>query len=462
MTDLYDSQQHPLRLGKRIGGGGEADIYLVDGEPTRVAKCYKPGPRRGYNRKLAWMIAHPPDDPTRASGHISIAWPTDLLYSRKGRLVGYLMPYIKNTVSVLKVYNPRERARTLPAFNWRYLHRTARNLAAAIHTLHRHDYVVGDLNESNVLVTPTALVTLIDTDSFQVIEQQSPQLIVYPCPVGKPEYTPPELQGVSFQQVLRKPEHDNFSLGVLIFQLLMDGNHPFRGRWRGRGDPPTIEDKIRQGWFPYSTPSGYPIAPPPNIPSLDRLHPRIAALMQRCFVDGHKDLRQRPTAKEWEQALEEAEHTLVECTNGHVYAGHLSKCPHCGMGRKVQGVSRQSSRLAPKLPYRSPPPGPMPGTPQTNPLSAAAPSAPTSAPPIQTVTCPTCGANQPTGTRWCMRCGAPFVAITCPACRTVNPPGNVYCQNCGRQLTPDRTCPYCKQGTAQGLRFCIHCGQPVI
>ena len=34
---------------------------------------------------------------------------------------------------------------------------------------HVRGYVVGDVNESNILVTPTALVTLgMDTDSFQV------------------------------------------------------------------------------------------------------------------------------------------------------------------------------------------------------------------------------------------------------------------------------------------------------
>ena len=59
----------------------------------------------------------------------------------------------------------------LPSFNRRYLHRTARNLAAALRALHESDYVIGDLNESNVMVTPSALVTVIDADSFQVLRR---------------------------------------------------------------------------------------------------------------------------------------------------------------------------------------------------------------------------------------------------------------------------------------------------
>ena len=44
---------------------------------------------------------------------------------------------------------------------------------------------MGDLNESNVLVTPTALVAVIDCDSFQVQAVRGGRVVTYPCPVGK-------------------------------------------------------------------------------------------------------------------------------------------------------------------------------------------------------------------------------------------------------------------------------------
>jgi alkylation response protein AidB-like acyl-CoA dehydrogenase len=49
------------------------------------------------------------------------------------------------------------------------------------------DYVVGDLNESNVWVMPTAMITLIDCDSMQVPDRDLPGR-VFRNAVGKPEF----------------------------------------------------------------------------------------------------------------------------------------------------------------------------------------------------------------------------------------------------------------------------------
>ncbi len=217
------------------------------------------------------------------------------------------MPYIQQAVPVLVVFNPRRRVETLAQFDRRYLHRAARNLATAAGALHTSGYVVGDLNESNVLVTSSALVTLIDTDSFQVQEPRGGQVVTYACPVAKPEYTPPELQGKSLSSTVRSPEQDAFSLGVLIFQLLMEGNHPFRAQWLGKGDPPPIEERIALGGFPYTSTPGMPVRPPKYAPDLDLLHPEISELVRRCFIDGHRDPRLRPEASAWEWAIAEAE-----------------------------------------------------------------------------------------------------------------------------------------------------------
>jgi DNA-binding helix-hairpin-helix protein with protein kinase domain len=384
---VYDSSRQRLELGTMLFEGGEGMICAVSTQPDRLAKLYKPEKRAGKETKLAWMAANPPADPGRAGGHAAIAWPETLLYEIGGRFVGYLMPYITETRTLLHVLNPRLRTHTLPAFDQRYLHRAARNLAAALHTLHDRDYVIGDLNETNVLVTPTALVTVIDADSFQVKEKHAGQITFYPCPVGRPEYTPPELQGRYFLNEVRQSEQDTFALAVLIFQLLMDGSHPFRSAWLGSGDPPPVEDKIIQGWFPYALEARGPIRPPPGL-SLDRLHPPLAALMQRCFVDGHANPRRRPSAAEWESALKEAEKALCTCPCDHVYVAHLDRCPRCG----------------------------------------------TLSPPVF-VACPECGTVNPDQRAYCKKCAAHLHPLAiCPHCGrlTVQAAQAKYCEACGR------------------------------
>ena len=216
----------------------------VPGLAGLLAKVYhKPTPEQAD--KLAAMIANPPVDPTAKQGHVSIAWPLQRLFAEDGGgCVGFVMPCVDKVLSLFDVYNPKSRLQTWPLFHYGYLLRTARNLAVAVHALHASGYVLGDLNESNVLVNGQTLVTVVDTDSFQVRDGGR----VFRCTVGKPEYIAPEIQSASFADIDRTPEHDDFALAVLIFQLLMQGRtrspaassgRASRRRWPAASPPAT-------------------------------------------------------------------------------------------------------------------------------------------------------------------------------------------------------------------------------
>jgi len=164
-----------ITLGDIIASGGEAKIYEVVGENTLVAKLYHQ-PTNAHERKLTVMIANPPDDPMAGKGHVSIAWPIDILRSTDGqrRFVGFLMPRISEQRPIIEFYNPQSRRQQCPLFNWRYLHRTARNFAAAVGAIHTKGYVIGDVNESNILVADTAYVgqqVRVRSDSRLVMSQ---------------------------------------------------------------------------------------------------------------------------------------------------------------------------------------------------------------------------------------------------------------------------------------------------
>ncbi len=297
--------------------------------------------------KLHAMIVNPPVDLTRKEHqHISIVWPLALIMSQ-GRCIGFVMPYIERSESfpLLKIYNPQDRESLNTGYTWEYLLSMARNLASMTEELHRNGYVIGDLNESNILVTRRALVTLVDCDSIQVPKELQwwERLLFwrrpcFRCTVGKPEYTAPELQGHRFSEINRTPNHDNYALAVIIFLLLMEGRHPYAGVWRGNGKPPTQEQSMRSRDFPYGSSNRFTL--PKRALPLQTLPPPLQKLMLDCFDRRPWFLlfRKRPTAHDWKCALEYSGNLLVHCSKNysHVYSGHLKFCPWCR--RMQQGL----------------------------------------------------------------------------------------------------------------------------
>jgi DNA-binding helix-hairpin-helix protein with protein kinase domain len=329
---------------KPLGAGGEARIFAVKDNPGIAAKIYhRPTPERAA--KLQAMLLKPPVDPMAEQGHVSIAWPTDILLDPKTEnVVGFLMPYMKGVSPIIDFYHLRTRRQKHPLFNFRYLARAARNLAACIGALHARGYVVGDLNESNILVSETALVSLVDTDSFQVPNATNGEW--HRCGVGKAEFTPPELQGVSFAWVDRQPQHDGFGLAVLVFQLLMEGIHPFSGTHLGFGEPPSLGQRIRDGTFPYEPGRVTGILPMPTSPRFDTLNKRVRELFLQTFIKGHLDPASRPSAHEWQLALLAAEQTLQTCAinEQHQYEQDLHSCPWCERVRFFGGLDEFPSQ----------------------------------------------------------------------------------------------------------------------
>ncbi len=382
-----------VTLAKQLGSGGEGEVWTVQGR-LEVAKIYHPRiVKPEHEGKLQAMLANPPVDEMRVKGHVSIAWPTDLLY-QGGKFAGFLMPMLEQSPTIFTVYNPVRRKRDCPGFNWKYLFHTALNLSKAIEAIHYKNYVIGDLNESNILVNASALVSVIDTDSFQVRGHRG---VVYHCKVGKEDFTPPELLGISLDRVNRLPEHDYFGLGILIFRLLMEGYYPYTGVLKQNIalNEPVQYYCLKQGAFPYV--KNPIVAPPLAAPLFDTLPRDVRGLFLRCFVDGHKNLKVRPSPHEWGDGLESAEKQLVVCRTNpeHYYSGHLAQCPWCKREQSRPKAPLQTplppARISrPTTPVRAPATGIGSFFPARPAASAIVPpavqAAPVQSPPAQTLT----------------------------------------------------------------------------
>jgi DNA-binding helix-hairpin-helix protein with protein kinase domain len=248
---LVDATGRAVRLGKELGRGGEGSVFDVDGESDVVAKLYHAPPEPEKAAKLAAMARSASPALTSVA-----AWPTNTLHEGGGAPVaGLLMPRASGA-EVHRLYSPAYRKVEFPNYDWEKLIVVARNVAAAVARIHDAGHVIGDVNQGNVLVSPTGVVRLIDCDSFQIRDGATWRL----CEVGVAHFTPPELQGRSFRGVVRTQNHDAFGLAVLVFHLLFMGRHPFAGRYGGKGDmpleqaaSPSAGTPARCGWRPRRT-----------------------------------------------------------------------------------------------------------------------------------------------------------------------------------------------------------------
>jgi DNA-binding helix-hairpin-helix protein with protein kinase domain len=322
MRTFCDLQGQETGLGRCLGQGGEGAVYSVPNWPLTVAKIYARRPDEHGARKLGAMVQLG----TEALATVA-AWPQNLLLDpRTGAVVGFLMPRVDDHREIHKLYGPADRKTAFPDATWAFLVRAARNLAAAFDAVHQHGHVIGDVNQGNVVVSRKATVRLIDCDSFQITHLGRS----YPCRVGVPLFTPPELQGRKLDEVVRTPDHDRFGLAVLIFHLLFMGRHPFAGRHPAKAIP--VETALRQGLFAFGREamrSGF--EPPPFSLRLKDVTPTVADLFEQAFGSAAMAGKPRPTAAEWTATLEMLEGRLVTCRDDprHAHAQANGCCPWC-------------------------------------------------------------------------------------------------------------------------------------
>jgi serine/threonine protein kinase len=301
-----------LMLSKKpFASGGEGHLYKIIAPHAfvnSVVKIYHPNKLTSTKEaKIDYLLEHPPKN----ADQTSIVWVQDSIRDAQGKFLGFLMPFIKGEkLEILCIPKlPKKLANT-----WYRFHedsdesldlrlKVCYNLAAAIHQIHASKrYVLVDLKPDNVIITLEGLVSLVDLDSVEVIEDGQK---LFDAPVATPEYTPPEYyKKENKHDPTQQQAWDRFSMAVIFYKLLM-GIHPFAGSFRAPYDTATnLAQKIEHHLFVYNpTISSYKKSIPPPHQAFYGLSNGLQDLFLEAFVEGSLQPKLRPTAHVWCSAI---------------------------------------------------------------------------------------------------------------------------------------------------------------
>lgn len=308
-----------VSVAELIGKGGEGEVYAIKGRSGQAVKIYNTSLRAKREDKVRAMVGE-----GLAFQTDLVAYPGEVVTDRRGNFLGFVMRLVSGYHPLHELYSPKSRQRHFQKSDYRFIVHAALNVARAVGKVHQTGCVIGDLNHSGVLVAQDATVALIDADSFQFsLNGKS-----YPCVVGVPDFTPPELHGKNLASVQRTIEHDNFGLAVAIFHLLFMGRHPYAGRYKG----PDISmgDAIAQNRFAFSLTrqASTQTTPPPGALTLDMFPDAISRAFESAFglTPGA-----RHSALDWIHALNTLEGSLNRCgkVKTHYYPSAAGGCVWC-------------------------------------------------------------------------------------------------------------------------------------
>ena len=361
MAIYYGVSKTQYVLDSRLGGGGEGEVYSIQGRRDLVAKLYiskkfkptkyNPNPRQQLKEKIETML----DQPVRAytpKGILIVAWPQDALYDGSGQFVGYTMPRVQSRHYIFEASRERDRKILYPNYTWRTAVTIAYNLAMAVWSVNSTGAVVGDMNPHNIMVNKHGRVTLIDTDSFNITNKRTGK--TYKCSVGVSEMLPPELQGVNLADPTNKftSQTDGFSLSIHVFNLLMNNCHPFgvsgMSKSKSSSSNEPVAKHIARGNCPYVTGrQGQGAADAPDVAMLPKY---IRNLFDRAFsydvttAVKASTIAKRPTSEEWMTALGQLLRSSMTTCNqdmSHVYPAGYGKCPWCEADNRYKKLMKE-------------------------------------------------------------------------------------------------------------------------
>jgi hypothetical protein len=201
-----------VRLDDRslLGVGGEGRVFRAGDRAIKVFFAMTDERKRK-------LTAFPTALPGRVIG------PLDICTDAKGCVVGYAMRALNGAASAHRLAQRKWREANMGATD---VLGVFRELASTVAELHALGVVVGDLNDGNVVLTPSQAPA---TWQPWFIDADSMQWSGHPCTVAHERFLDPRLYGVDLAQTAAlSRESDWYALAVLLFSSLLFV-HPYGG-----------------------------------------------------------------------------------------------------------------------------------------------------------------------------------------------------------------------------------------
>lgn len=310
---------------KKIGRGGEGDIYLVNlaGQNYALKIYFKPTQVK-YQKILAMLENTPADAIVKinSSSFIQLAWPLGLAFIN-GNFVGFLMPYVDlGRSSTLDFYLDKslydEKFSHNP-LSLTYRIEIARNIAGVIKSLHARNHYFIDFKPQNVRVYDRYhLISLIDCDGFSIAGTDGTR---YPAESFSSEYICPYALRNNSQPAALGLNQDLFALAVVIFQILNFGIHPFSGLISQGDSASTTDEKVSKGYYPYGKIEHPNIKPIKNSTHFT-LNDDVRDLFDKAFSSASSS---PPRVDQWIEVLDKllVDKLLVKCESFPNNAEHI-------------------------------------------------------------------------------------------------------------------------------------------
>jgi DNA-binding helix-hairpin-helix protein with protein kinase domain len=315
---------------RMIGSGGSGTIHAVAGEPQLAVKRYDDGaPRPHLERHLRTPAQRWLDE----RGVPKLAWPAARVLDEQGATVGFVMLRLGPDWRIADwILSAVDREQAGWPLDWADLLEVATALARLVAEVHEERLVIADLSASNVMTDGAGSVALVDCDDMLWLRETRAEILT------SPKYTAPEILRADASKVSQ--HSDNWSLAVLICQLLLDGSHPFEGAAAGNGAEATLDDNVLAGATRFKRRRFRRRAQDDGAVGLDVLGPDLLVLGERCFVEGHDVATGRPRAREWAHALAHVEVRRCAAVARHAYVAQLGdRCPWCAYRRDPFAVA---------------------------------------------------------------------------------------------------------------------------